>query len=226
MQPSKLITLSLASLVATAMISCSEKKEETEKKEDNKNETALQKLVNEGDFKRGYMPVVAFTNGLKQELLATPKFMKDRFKKIDMVAPDSVIITYWQDGKDKITGVMGVAQFLFMPSSSSNEKLPLSCNEKTKEDYFEKHREGVVNPVIAYYDMNEDKISFDEQYGDVRESTQFLFLGNEILKIHRTGTNVTDYDLVLNKTKLRRGTAEYKNANNYKDSIVIMLAAN
>lgn len=215
----------MASLLVTSFISCSGNKDESENKSDKK-ETSLQKIITEGDFRQGYLPVVAYTNGIEQQLLATPEFMKEKFKKIDIAAPDSVLITYWQGSDKKISNIMGVAQFIVMPSTNSKEKYPLSCNEKTKQDYFEKFHDGVQNPMIAYYDMNEDKISFDEQYGDVRESTQFVFLGEEILKIHRTGTTVTDYDLVLNKTKLRRGTAEYKNANNYKDTIVLMLAAN
>jgi hypothetical protein len=225
MRTTQLFKISLASLLVTSFISCSRNKDESDSKSDKK-ETALEKIITEGDFRQGYLPVVAYTNGIEQQLLATPDFMKEKFKKIDLIAPDSVLITYWKGDDKKINNIMGVAQFIVMPSMNSKEKYPLSCNEKTKMDYFEKFREGVQNPVIAYYDMNEDKISFDEQYGDVRESTQFVFLGEEILKIHRTGTTVTDYDLVLNKTKLRRGTAEYKNANNYKDTIVLMLAAN
>lgn len=225
MRTTKLFNISLASMLVTSFISCSGSKDESDSKSDKK-ETALEKIITEGDFRQGYLPVVAYTNGIEQQMLATPEFMKEKFKKIDLIAPDSVLITYWQGADKKINNIMGVAQFIVMPSTNSKEKYPLSCNEKTKMDYFEKFHDGVQNPVIAYYDMNEDKISFDEQYGDVRESTQFVFLGEEILKIHRTGTTVTDYDLVLNKTKLRRGTAEYKNANNYKDTIVLMLAAN
>lgn len=224
MQTTKLFNISLASLVVMAMISCSGKKEEDKKEE--KKEAGIQKMISEGDFRQGYLPVVAYTKDMKQEVIITPDFMKEKFKKLELTAPDSVLITFWQGDDKKIKNVMGVAQFLVMPKLNSDEKLPLNCNEKTKSDYFEKFREGVQNPVIAYYDMNEDKISFDEQYGDVRESTQFIFLGEEVLKIHRTGTTVTDYDLVLNKTKLRRGTAEYKNANSFKDTIVLMLAAN
>jgi hypothetical protein len=225
MKTTQLFNFSLAGILVISFISCSGNKDESESGSDKK-ETALQKVITEGDFRQGYLPVVAYTDGIEQQLLATPDFMKEKFKKIDLIAPDSVLITYWQGSDKRINNIMGVAQFIVMPSTDSKEKYPLSCNEKTKMDYFEKFREGVQNPVIAYYDMNEDKISFDEQYGDVRESIQFVFLGDEILKIHRTGTNVTDYDLALNKTKLRRGTAEYKNANNYKDTIVLMLAAN
>lgn len=225
MRTAQLFNISLASLVMTTFISCSGSKDESENKSDKK-ETSLQKIITEGDFRQGYLPVVAYTKGIEQQMLVTPDFMKEKFKKIDIAAPDSVLITYWKGSDKKINNIMGIAQFIVMPSTNSKEKYPLSCNEKTKQDYFEKFHDGVENPMIAYYDMNEDKISFDEQYGDVRESTQFVFLGEEILKIHRTGTNVTDYDLVLNKTKLRQGTAEYKNANNYKDTIVLMLAAN
>lgn len=225
MRTTKLFNISLAGLMICTVFSCSKQNNEADETKDQK-ENALEKMISEGDFRQGYLPVVAYTQGMEQQVLATPDFMKEKFKKIDLEAPDSVLITYWKGSDHKINNIMGVAQFLVMPSLQTKIKLPLSCNDKTKAEYFEKYREGVQNPVIAYYDMNEDKISFDEQYGDVRETTQFVFLGNEILKIHRTGTNVTDYDLVLNKTKLRRGTAEYKNANNYKDTIVLMLATN
>ena len=122
MKTTKLFNISLAALMIFTVFSCSSENDESDKPDDKK-ENALEKMISQGDFRQGYLPVVAYTKGMEQQVLATPDFMKEKFKKIDLIAPDSVLITYWKGSDHKINNIMGVAQFLVMPSLQTKIKL-------------------------------------------------------------------------------------------------------
>lgn len=204
----KSLTLSIFSFAICSFIitSCGKNKEEKKVYEsdyeqvEKNSQTSFSEF---GDFD--------FTNRIPggalvlEKRIPTPWFLASQFKRINVIPPDSVLVNYWKDKKGKPAGMLKQVQFI-ETLIQDDTLVTFNCNEKTRISFVEKYSEGLNNTMRGFANIYGDEIVFEEHFGQMKETTKFIKVGQQLITLNDVGNQLSEYEIKVNDKKIKSGT--------------------
>lgn len=140
-----------------------------------------------------------------EKRIPTPWFLAGQFKKINVIPPDSILVNYWKDAKGKPAGMLKQVQFI-ETFIQDDTLITFNCNEKTRTSFVEKYSDGLNNTMRGYANIYGDEIVFEEHFGQMKETTKFIKVGQQLITVNDVGDQMSEYEIKVNDKKVKSGT--------------------